>query len=156
MNVNKLMCHWISRTYAQEENQKCYWYFNAGVLKASSRRLIFGGPVIALGLSGKSCPLSSEIYSEANRQFSDSNRDVLMNARSPHKWWSTLKSAVFGLRLLVWVVDWCASRFVKLVCCQPILTASSPESVELPLTCHPSPILITFAFRSSKARRLLL
>ena len=22
---------------------------------------------------------------------------VLMNAQSPHKWWSTLKSAVFGL-----------------------------------------------------------
>ena len=30
------------------------------------------------------------------RQFSDRNRDVLMNVLSPHKWWSTLKSAVFG------------------------------------------------------------
>ena len=40
---------------------------------------------------------ANETYSEANRQFSDRNRDVLMNAQSPHKWWSTLKSAEFGL-----------------------------------------------------------
>ena len=30
------------------------------------------------------------------RQFSVRSRDVLMNAQCPHKWWSTLKSAVFG------------------------------------------------------------
>ena len=39
----------------------------------------------------------NETYSENKRQFSDRNRDVLMNAQSPHKWWSTLKSAVFDL-----------------------------------------------------------
>ena len=38
----------------------------------------------------------NETYSEARRQFSVRNRDVLMNVKSPHKWWSTLKSAVFG------------------------------------------------------------
>ena len=78
---------------------------------------------------------ANETYSEAKRQFSDRNRDVLMNVQSPHKRWSTLKSAVFGtssslpplvrggpllslrcsarvrhcLRLLVRVVDWCVS-----------------------------------------------
>ena len=40
---------------------------------------------------------ANETYSEAKRQFSVRNRDVLMNASSPHKRWSTLKSAVFGL-----------------------------------------------------------
>ena len=30
------------------------------------------------------------------------------------------------------------------------------EAVDLPLTCHPSPSLTTFAFRSSEVRRLLL
>ena len=35
-------------------------------------------------------------YSEDKRQFSDRNRDVLLNVQSPYKWWSTLKSAVFG------------------------------------------------------------
>ena len=33
--------------------------------------------------------------SEAKHQFSVRNIDVLMNAQSPHKWWSTPKSAVF-------------------------------------------------------------
>ena len=32
----------------------------------------------------------------------------------------------------------------------------SREAVDLPLTCHPSPSLTTFAFRSSEVRRLLL
>ena len=32
----------------------------------------------------------------------------------------------------------------------------SRESVDLPLTCHPSPCLISFAFSSSEVRRLLL
>ena len=39
---------------------------------------------------------ANETYSEAKRQFIDRNRDVLTNVQSPHKWWSTLKSAVFG------------------------------------------------------------
>ena len=30
------------------------------------------------------------------------------------------------------------------------------ESVDLPLTCHPSPCLTSFAFRSSEVRRRLL
>ena len=32
----------------------------------------------------------------------------------------------------------------------------SSEAVDLPLTCHPSPSLTTFAVRSSEVRRLLL
>ena len=39
---------------------------------------------------------ANETYSKAKRQFSDRHRTVLMNVQSPHKWWSTLKSAVFG------------------------------------------------------------
>ena len=30
---------------------------------------------------------ANETYSEAKCQFSDRNRDVLMNVQSPHKWW---------------------------------------------------------------------
>ena len=39
---------------------------------------------------------ANQTYTEAKSQFSDINRDVLMNVHSPYKWWSTLKSAVFG------------------------------------------------------------
>ena len=38
---------------------------------------------------------ANETYTEAKRQFSDRNRDVLMKSQSPHKWWFTLRSAVF-------------------------------------------------------------
>ena len=74
--------------------------FNAGMIFDSSRRLIFGGPVITLGLTGKS--LSSvkvrvnEAHLEVKRQFSVRNH-VLIHDQSPHKWWSTLKSSVFHL-----------------------------------------------------------
>ena len=40
---------------------------------------------------------ANETYSKAKSQFSARNKDVLMNAQSIHKWWSTLKSAGFGL-----------------------------------------------------------
>ena len=33
---------------------------------------------------------ANETYSEAMRQFSDRNRDVLMNVQYPHQWWFTL------------------------------------------------------------------
>ena len=39
---------------------------------------------------------ANETYSEAKTQFIDRNRDVLFNIQSPHKWWSTQKSAVFS------------------------------------------------------------
>ena len=39
---------------------------------------------------------ANAVYAEAMRQFSVRRWDVLINAQCPHKWWSTLKSAVFG------------------------------------------------------------
>ena len=39
---------------------------------------------------------ANETYSEDKRQFSDRDEDILMNVQSPDKWWSTVKSAVFG------------------------------------------------------------
>ena len=105
---------------------------------------------------------ANETYSEAKRRFSDRNRDVLMNVQSPHKWWSTLKSVVFGS----------SSSLPPLVreggglVCESVGKANmqsdhfdskqSSEAVDLPPPCHPSPSLTTFAFRSSEVRRLLL
>ena len=89
----------------------------------------------------------NETYSEAKRQFSVRNRDVLMNVQSPHKWWSTLKSAVFcsssSLPPLV-------SEGGGLVCesvgkadllSDHFDSKQSREAVDLPLTCHCSPSL---------------
>ena len=77
---------------------------------------------------------ANETYSDAKHQFSVRNIDVLMNVQSSHKWWSTLKSAVFGssssLPPLVGPGgDLCVSRLARLICCQIILTASSPGSL---------------------------
>ena len=60
--------------------------------------------MIALRLIGNSLftvksELMKHTYSEAKHQFSVRNIDVLLNVQSPHKWWSTLKSAVFGSSL---------------------------------------------------------
>ena len=84
---------------------------NAGILLAWNRRLIFGGPVIALWLTGKSLPV-------AKWEISGS---LLL---------SLLCSALVRHchRLLVGLVDWCANLFVWLVCCQIILMASSQGS----------------------------
>ena len=80
---------------------------------------------------------------------------ILMNVQSPHKWWSTLKFAVFGL----------SSSLPPLVSeggglmCESIGKADllsdhfdskqSREAVDLPLTCHPSSSLTTFVFTLS-------
>ena len=105
---------------------------------------------------------ANETYSEAKRQFSDRNRAVLMNVQPPHKWWAALKFAVFGTSSsllplvnegggLVWEsvgkADLLSDHFDS---------KQSREAADLPLTCHPSLSLTTFAFRSREVRRLLL
>ena len=85
-----------------------------------------------------------------------------MNVHSPLKWLSTLKSVVFGSSSslppvvsegggLVWEsvgkADLLSDDFDS---------KQSMEAVDLPPTCHPSPSLTTFPFRSSEVRLLLL
>ena len=72
---------------------------NGGMHLASSRRLIFGTRDRSRvnWEEFAHCQVkANESYSEARRQFSDRNRDVLTNVQSSQKWLSTLKSAVFG------------------------------------------------------------
>ena len=96
---------------------------------------------------------TNETHSEAKRQFSDRNRDVLMNVPSSHKWRSTLELAVFGsssslpplvgeggglMYVSVGKADMLTDHFDS---------KQSRESVDMPLTCHPSYSLTTFAFK---------
>ena len=84
-----------------------------------------------------------------------------MNVQSPHKWWSTLKSAVFGSNSSLPPL---ISEGGGLVCesvgkagllSDHFDSKQYREAVDLPPTCHPSPSLTTFAFRLSEVRRLL-
>ena len=105
---------------------------------------------------------ANETYSEAKHQFSGRNRDVLKNAQSLHKWWSTLKSAVFGssssLPPLISEGGGlvCASVGKADLLSDHFDSKQSMEAVGLQRTCHPSPCFTTFAFRSSEVRHLLL
>ena len=128
---------------------------NVGMLLASSRRLILNEFV--------RCQVrANETYSEAKRQFSDRNRDVLMSVQSPHKWWSTLTSAVFGSSssLPPLVSDGgglvCESVGKADLLSDHFDSEESREAVDLPLTCNRSSNFTTFAFRWSEVRRLLL
>ena len=105
---------------------------------------------------------ANETYSNAKRQFSDRNKDVLMNVQSIHKRWFTLKSAVFGSNSSLPPL---VSEGGRLVCesvgkadllSDHFDSKQASEGVDLLLTCHPSPSFTTFAFRSSEVRRLLL
>ena len=71
-----------------------------------------------------------------------------MNAQSLHKWWSTLKSAVFSSSLLLPIFVGAGGQI--------ILTANSPGNLDLPPTCHLSPSLTTFAVSLSEIRLILL
>ena len=102
---------------------------NAGMLMASSRRLIFGGPVIALELTGKSLFLKSAVFSLS----------------------SSLPPRVSEGDGLV-----CESVGKADLLSDHSDSKQSREAVNLPLTCHLSPSLITFAFRSKEVRHILL
>ena len=97
----------------------------------------------------------NETYSAIKHQFSVRNIDFLMNVQSPHKWWSTLKSAVFdSISSLPPLVGPGGGLVCESVGKADLLSdhfdsKQSRESVDLLVTCHPSPSLITFAFRSS-------
>ena len=105
---------------------------------------------------------ANETYSEAKRQFGYRNRAVLINVQSPHRWWSTLKSVVFGTSSsLPPLVNEGGGLVCESVGKADLLldhfdSKQSREAVDLPLTCHPSLSLTTFAFRSREVRRLLL
>ena len=111
------------------------------------------------------CQVSAtETYKEANSQFSDRNRNVLMNVHSLHMWWYTLKSVVFGssssLPPLVSEGSGVVyeSVGIRLICCRVILTASSAGRLLICRTLAIRPLysLTTIAFRSSEVRRPLL
>ena len=77
-----------------------------------------------------------------------------MKVQSPHEWWSTLKSAVFGTSSsLPPLVSEGGGLVYESVGRDDLLSdhfdsKQSREAVDLPLPCHPSPSLTTFAFRS--------
>ena len=85
-----------------------------------------------------------------------------MNVQSPRKWWSTLKSPVFGLSSsLPPLVSEGGGLMCESVDKADLLSdhfdsKQTRDAVDLLLTCHPSSSHTTFAFMSSEVRHLLL
>ena len=87
-----------------------------------------------------------------------------MNAQCPLKWRSTLKSPVFGSSSdssLPPLIGAGGGLFCESVGEVNMLSAHfdgkhSSDPVDFPPTCHPSPSLTTFPFRSREVKRLLL
>ena len=111
---------------------------NADVLSTSSRRLMFGGPVIALRLIGKSLfAVKSELMKHTRRPSISLVSETLMFSwtSSPLISGGPLLSPLCSARVrhyLPWSVrvgDWRVSRLARLICCQIILTGSSPGSL---------------------------
>ena len=104
---------------------------------------------------------ASLVYRQAERNYNNHARDILRNADNPHKWWSTLKSSVFGAD----------SSLPPLIGTGGGLVSDSEakanllidhfdgkqlrDPISLPLGCHQSPKLTSFAFRSSEVLRIL-
>ena len=87
---------------------------------------------------------ANEAHSEGKHQFRDRNRIVLMYVQSTLKWWSILKSAVFGtsssLPLLVNEDGglMCESVGKADLLSDHFDTKQFREAIDLPLTCYPS------------------
>ena len=105
---------------------------------------------------------AQEVYAFAEREFNHGIKETLLGSTQPHQWWSTLKSALFG-------VDDGMPPLLKpdgsLTHCpkeKAIMLANdfdgkqSDEVLTLPQSCHPEAKLTTIAFRSHEIERLML
>ena len=97
-----LACHASKSSHVGQPCLPCHQVFSCGAaLPAMPSSLLMWGclacqAICLLSLvTETSYPQRPSAIRMETDQFGDRNRDVLMNSQPPHKWWSTLKSAVF-------------------------------------------------------------
>ena len=101
------------------------------------------------------------VYVSAERNYNEGIREKLLGVVNPHRWWSTFKSALFG-------VDQTGPPLLKpdgtLAYCPKEKAAlfadvfdnkQCGEDLSMPLTCFPEPKLTKIAFRSREVKNLL-
>ena len=104
---------------------------------------------------------AQRVYVVTEQALDEQRKALLANSPSPRKWWSTVKTAVFGASSslsplinrgsrLAWSAKEKASLF------SAHFEANSVKIFQQPYFCDPSPVLCSLAFRSSSIRRLLL
>ena len=94
--------------------------------------------------------------------FNDNVKDTLLGTTNSHKWWSTFKSALFGVDMSVppllktdGTVTHCPKEKANLF---PDIfdEKQSNEKLSMPQTCHPDAKLTTLAFWSHEVCDFLL
>ena len=105
---------------------------------------------------------AQEVYAVAEREYNRGIKDTLLGATQSHKWWSTLKSALFGIDdgmppLLKpdGSLTHCP-REKSLLFANVFEEKQSNEELILPQSCHPEAKLTMIAFRSREIKKLLL
>ncbi len=114
---------------------------------------------VAYTVARASC---AAVYRTAESEYFTSAKEKLSTASDPHKWWSTLKSVVFGLRPSLPALlsdtgqlitspkgkaDLLMKHFDSKLCRAPAPTSELPPAM---------PVLTKLAFRSKEVMRLLL
>ena len=96
------------------------------------------------------------------REYNDSVRDTLTGTTNFHKWWSTLKTAFFGMDVAVppllrpnGSVTHCPKEKAALFA-DVFDGKQSNDSLSMPQSCFPEAELTTFAFCSGEVKKLLL
>lgn len=105
---------------------------------------------------------AQQFFNEAARRSDTVMRGRLLGVSDPHKWWRTLKGAIFGA---VRTVPPLVNPSTGVLVSDPVQKAEvllsafegkqSDRVLELPSTCHPAPTFCGVAFRSRKVRDLL-
>ena len=94
---------------------------------------------------------AQETYAAVGKEYSDSVRDTLTGTTNSHKWWSTLKTALFGVDVAVppllrrnGSLTHCPKE--KAVLCVDVFDGKqSNDSLTMPRLCFPEAELTTFA-----------
>ena len=104
---------------------------------------------------------ANEVYRVAEREYNTGIKETLENATQAHKWWGTLKSALFGIDdgmppLLKPNGSLAYSPEEKSTLLADVFDAKqSAEELIIPQSCHPEAKLTRIAFRSLEIKRLL-
>ena len=104
---------------------------------------------------------AEQVYDRAKARSHEKQRNALGQSLSPHKWWSQLKSAVFGPDSNIPpLIDEsgtliCDSKSKADALSRHFDGKQCRDKISIPLSCHPEPKLKSIAFRSSEVLKLL-
>ena len=105
---------------------------------------------------------AQEVYENAERTYNEGVRESLLSSSDDHKWWSTLKSSLFGVDSSMpplvrsdGTAVYCPKEKAELLA-DVFNSKQCWDSLLLPQSCFPEPKLCSMAFRSREIKTLLL